>query len=229
MDDANRFAEYRWELNNQHKALRSALETGAESQAIEIFLALHGRLHASQIAPQSTWSYEDLLLDGLDEVSFRQILQGHEHSVAWIVWHLSRIEDITMNLLVAGRDQVFEAGNWCEKTCAPYSHTGNGSSLDDVADLSSALDLAALRAYRCAVGEATREIVSGLKREDFTRNVEKKHLQRVLDERAVFPESCDVVNYWGRKNVAGLLLMPPTRHTIVHWNEAHRRIISSLR
>jgi len=28
--------------------------------------------------------------------------------------------------------------------------------------------------------------------------------------------------------VAGLLLMPPTRHTIIHWNEA-RRLIKRLR
>jgi hypothetical protein len=38
----------------------------------------------------------------------------------------------------------------------------------------------------------------------------------------------DVVDYWSRRDVAGLLLMPPTRHTIVHWNEA-RKILDLLK
>ena len=84
------------------------------------------------------------------------------------------------------------------------------------------------RSYRHAVGRATREVVQSLRKADFSRKVAKKDLQRVIDEGAVIEAGYGVVDYWGRRDVAGLLLMPPTRHTIVHWNEA-RRLIKRLR
>jgi len=93
------------------------------------------------------------------------------------------------------------------------------------ASLSKAIDLAALRDYRYAVGSATRKIIQTLTWEDFKRKQEPAQLQRVLDEGAVLPVGMGTIDYWRRRDVAGLLLMPPTRHIIIHWNEA-RELIS---
>ena len=218
----------RKQLNPRHKALREALSGQAdEAQVIGGFLALHGILHSAQVAPEAAWSYEDLLLDGLDESQFRVVPPGEDHSLAWILWHISRIEDLTMNLLVAGRDQVFEAGRWLEKIGSPIRHTGNGTGEAVTHALSAAVDINALRAYRHAVGRATREVVRSLTRADFRRAVAPEDLQKVIDQGGVIEPGYGVVDYWGKKDVAGLLLMPPTRHTIVHWNEA-RQIIRKL-
>lgn len=215
--------EHLQELNNLHKSLRQALLTAPDEQsAIQLFLQLHSRLHARQVSPHSPWSYEDLLMEGLDEENTRQIPDGHSHSIAWIIWHLTRVEDVTMNLLVAGRDQVFEAGNWQSQTGSPIKDTGNGTRLDEVMALSAAVDISALRAYRAAVGLATQYIVRRLSLADFKRKVAPDNIQRILDEGAVTRAGMDVVDYWRRGDVAGLLLMPPTRHTLVHWNEAWR-------
>jgi hypothetical protein len=221
--------EHLHELNQLHKSLRTALTTGDdEGQAIHWFIALHSQLHSRRISPNTPWSYEDLLLEGLEEVEFRRIPAGQEHSLAWIVWHLSRIEDVTMNILVAGRHQVFEMGGWQGKTRSPIKHTGNGTSLDVVEALSAVVDINALRAYRVAVGLATQEIVRSLTLSDFKRKVSPGNIQRILREGAVIAAGKDVVDYWSRRDVAGLLLMPPTRHTIVHWNEA-RKILDVLK
>lgn len=221
--------EQRQSLNELHKSLRQALTEGEDAQqAIGYFLMLHSHLHARHVSPNTPWSYEDLLLEGLEQAEFRKIPEGQEHSLAWIVWHLSRIEDVTMNLLVDGRDQVFERGGWQEKTRSPIKHTGNGTGLEVVEAVSAAVDISALRAYRAAVGLATQEIVQSLTLSDFKRKVSPGNIQRILDEEAVLPAAKDVVDYWSRRDVAGLLLMPPTRHTIVHWNEA-RKILELLK
>ena len=34
------------------------------------------------------------------------------HSIAWFIWHMTRIEDVTMNLLLAGSPEVFSSANW---------------------------------------------------------------------------------------------------------------------
>jgi hypothetical protein len=215
--------EHLQELNQLHKSLHTALTEGdEEGQAIQVFFGLHSQLHSRHVTPNITWSYEDLLLDGLDEAEFRKIPEGQEHSLAWIVWHLTRVEDVTMNLLVAGRDQVFEKEGWQEKTRSPFKHTGNGTGLEVVEALSAVVDLNALRAYRVAVGLATQEIVQSLTLADFKRKVSQENVQRILRQGAVLPAGMDVVDYWRRRDVAGLLLMPPTRHTIVHWNEARK-------
>jgi hypothetical protein len=44
----------------------------------------------------------------------------------------------------------------------------------------------------------------------------------VQDERAVLEAASDITDYWGKRTIAGLLLMPATRHNLVHLNEALR-------
>lgn len=34
----------------------------------------------------------------------------HLNSLVWLVWHMGRTEDVAVNLVVAGRDQVLERG-----------------------------------------------------------------------------------------------------------------------
>jgi len=216
-------------VNSLHKNLREALTNcNDEQKVVDCFIALHSQLHSKRVSPHTPWSYEDWLLDDLTKAQIRAVPEGQEHSIAWIIWHLTRIEDVTMNLLVAGRDQVFEAGDWQEKTASPIKHTGNGTGLDTVKTLSAAVDIVALRAYRVAVGLATQALVQSLTAEDFNRKVSPDHIQRICIEGAVISEGQEAIDYWSRRDVAGLLLMPPTRHTIVHWNEAEqlKRLIS---
>jgi hypothetical protein len=50
--------------------------------------------------------------------------------------------------------------------------------------------------------------------------VDLTRLQQVLDEGAVIPAAIGNVEYWGRRTIAGLLQMPPTRHSYIHLNES---------
>jgi hypothetical protein len=92
----------------------------------------------------------------------------------------------------------------------------------DVADLSAKIDIKGLRAYRLAVGKATRKIVVKLTAEDFKRKVEPSRIQRIWHEKTMLESGRGIVNYWSKRDMAGLLLMPPTRHCFLHLNEARR-------
>ena len=52
--------------------------------------------------------------------------------------------------------------------------------------------------------------------------MEPDRLQRILYEGGVLNvEGANwLIDFWSRKNVAGILLMPVTRHQIVHINES---------
>lgn len=61
-----------------------------------------------------------------------------------------------------------------------------------------------------------------MKAEDLKKRVEAERLQRIKVEGAVVEEARWLTDYWGKKTFSGLLLMPATRHNLVHLNESMR-------
>jgi hypothetical protein len=208
--------------NQGQQNLRRALSAGDWQKAIELFLMQHAMLHSGKGSKAKLWSFEDEILSDLSEEEIRWIPLGGEHSIAWILFHLARIEDITMNMLIAGTPQLFTREAWAKNLNVSIFHSANKMDDASMAALSAQINIPALRAYRQAVGRRTRQIVKKLKVEDFHRNVEASRLQQVMDESALIPEAIEVLNYWSKRTVAGLLLMPATRHNFLHLNEASR-------
>ena len=207
--------------NQGQQAFRQALSHPAQhSKAMELFLSQHAMLHSGAIAPPGLWSFDAGVWQGLSQTAARCISPGGEHSIAWLFWHIARIEDVTMNVLVAGRLQLLLQDGWLERLKVTVRHTGNAMSPQAVAELSDALDLEALRAYRLAVGRRTRQVVTQLSPEALKQKVNPSRLQRLMDEGAVVEAAHGLIDYWGGLNIAGLLLMPPTRHNFIHLNEA---------
>jgi len=208
--------------NQGHQKLHKALSANDHRKAIELFLDQHAMVHSANITKSRLWSFEDEVLNDMTESQMRCIPHGSEHSIAWILFHIARIEDITMNLLVAGTMQVFVRENWAKKLNVSIIHSANKMDSSDTAFLSARLNIDALRSYRQAVGRRTRAIVKELKPEKFKQKVAASRLQKVMDEGALLPEAIEILNYWGKRTIAGLLLMPPTRHNFLHLNEALR-------
>jgi len=208
--------------NEQQQLLQEALRSGKNhAQAVELFLVQHAATHTAEMSGSRAWSFADEVLAGLDEASVRSIPAGGEHSIAWVLWHLARIEDVTMNLLVAGRPQLFENA-WQARLKAEIIHTGNAMDVEAVRRLSESVELEALKAYRNEVGRRTREIAQSLEAGELQQKVNPGRLETIRAQGAVLPEANEIIAYWGGRTIAGLLLMPPTRHNFLHLNEALR-------
>ena len=207
-------------LERQTELRRVMTSFDQHAEAIRLFLSQHAMLHSAKMAQTEPWSFEDEVLDDMTEEQMRRIPRNCEHSVAWLVWHIARCEDVTLNLLVADSSQVLNQDGWLGRIKAPIHHTGNEMDEAGVAHFSNSIAIGALRAYRVAVGRRTREIVQQLGPEALRQKVDPVRLQRVRDEGAVVKAANYITDYWGGRNVAGLLLMPATRHHIVHLNEA---------
>ena len=179
-------------------------------------------VHSAAMSLMGLWSFEDEVWQGLTEIEIREIPSGGEHSIAWMFWHMTRIEDVTMNLLLAGSPQLGDQDGWFIQLTTPFRDTGNAMDRVDIAALSTTIDIDALRAYRIAVGRRTREIVKQSQHIELKRKVDPNHLKRVLDEGAIVEGARGLLDYWGGLTHAGLLLMPPTRHNFIHLNEAQR-------
>jgi len=83
------------------------------------------------------------------------------NSLVWILWHMARTEDAAVNPVVAGRDQVLDDA-WLRRMNVPWRIIGTGMTDDEVTEMTARADVAAVRAYRSAVGLRTREVVQAL-------------------------------------------------------------------
>ncbi|AZS14935.1 DinB family protein [Paenibacillus lutimineralis] len=212
--------------NENHKQLTNLIFTmDKHAQAVELFLNQHALLHSSQMSHSSVTTLEDYLLDQMAEHAFRTYpvkVPGTKNSIAWHLWHITRIEDMTMNVLLNDEEQIFEMGNWKERLQVNYFHTGNGMMEEEVADLSSNINLSALLAYRLEVGRRTREIVASMLPGQFNQKVDPIRIKKLNDNGAVKQGESWLLEYWGNKRLGGLILMPATRHLFLHLNKAVR-------
>lgn len=96
------------------------------------------------------------------------------NSIAWLVWHLTRIQDDHV-ADVAHAEQVWTSGGWAERFGLPFDSraTGYGHRPDDVAAVrveSGEL----LTGYYDAVHQQTIRYVAGLTDDDLPRIVDKR-------------------------------------------------------
>lgn len=206
-------------LSGLHKELNSAIRKKEEDNVKTMFLTLHSKLHLSESA-ETAPNEVDALLNDLACDEYRVMPTAKDETIAWSLWHLARIEDITMNILVAGEDQIFNE-NWKKKLNAPIVNTGNSLTDDEIMELSRLLDISALLAYRNAVGKRTYNIVKNFSGVDLTRKVSLQGIDMIRQAGGVTEQkdSFWLLDYWGKKDIAGILLMPPTRHAILHLND----------
>lgn len=195
------------------------------------FLNLHSHFYRSVMSGSSFATFEDQLWDGLTEEMARSAVNAKGRTVLYGLWHSSRIEDITMNLLVRRGDQIYTSGKFQKLINAGIDHTGNSLSEKEILQMSARVNIKALCGYRQKVGKKTQEIIKALSFDDLKRKVLKSDIERVRAEGAVddVPSANWLLDFWGRRNVEGILFMPAGRHQIIHFNENFRAKEKGLR
>ncbi len=105
-----------------------------------------------------------------EQLAFRP--DADANSIAWLVWHLTRIQDDHV-ADVAGREQAWTAQGWAERFGLPFSPsaTGYGHTSADVAAVVAPADL--LLGYHDAVTEQTLPYVASLTTADLDRIVDE--------------------------------------------------------
>lgn len=208
-------------LSEKHKELSRIIRRTAQlEEAKSLFLDIHAALHLAQVSGGSEPNEVDRLLGDLQESEYAIMPTPKDETIAWAIWHIARLEDLTMNILIADREQVFN-GEWRRRLNSPITDTGNACTDEQIMALSRSLKIPELLCYRSAVGRRTREMVRGMTAEDMKRKVTKSGLDRIAEEGGVTSQEDSIwlLEYWSSKDAAGLLLMPPTRDTMLHLND----------
>ena len=112
-------------------------------------------------------------VEGLDLGALTYRLDDDANSIAWLVWHLTRVQDDHV-AEVAGTEQAWTADGWVGRFGLPFPRgaTGYGHGSGDVAAVR--VDAEKLLGYFDAVHARTLRYVDGLTEAD---------LDRIVDER----------------------------------------------
>jgi hypothetical protein len=141
-----------------------------------------------------------------------------DKTIAYYLYHLTRIEDITSNTLIAGKEQIFFEKHYNKLLNSPIITTGNEIERDKLVEFSTMLDINQLKNYITDVLTNTNNIIKDMSYEDSKtkvsndRKAELVKLHTVSDNENAFW----LVDYWCKKTYAGLLLMPFSRHQMLH-------------
>jgi hypothetical protein len=76
-------------------------------------------------------------------------------SVAWVLWHVTRHQDVALNAVVRGADDVLSGDRWRAELGVAAFAPGTGLSEGDDVDAAAALSLDAIDAYAEAVWATT--------------------------------------------------------------------------
>ena len=113
-------------------------------------------------------------LDGIDPALLTERVDPEANTVAWLVWHLTRVQDDHV-AEVAEQPQAWTAAGWADRFALPLDPgaTGYGASSDDVAAVQVG-DPELLLGYHADVHRRTAEFVSGLSAGDLDRVVDTR-------------------------------------------------------
>ena len=183
-------------------------------EAKDLFLSQHAAVQSLAVGGNPA-SAAERAFGGLSDEQMRVRPREDLNSLAWLMWHIARAEDIMVNLLIAGRPQVFDDA-WAKRLGATRRDFGIGMTSPEVTELTRVVDLAALREYRDAVGRRTREIVSAFKDDDWRGELTAPSLQKAAAEGAFGSRTEPMVKaFTGRPRSAvlsGIALFHPAAH-----------------
>lgn len=158
------------------------------TEAIDVLLRDHAGVHARAAD----------FLAALDERALRAHLAGL-NSVAWILWHMARVEDGCLASGVFATEQVLDGDGWGRRLGVAGHGNGFGMRRAEAAGVSQALDLDALHACREAIGRRTRELAAGLRSARWSEPLTEADVQRMAADgvcRAPAGEPREALLHW---------------------------------
>lgn len=126
-------------------------------EVIEVFRGMHrGVRFMFDQSIKNVLSYEEM----------KQRSDDKGNSIAWLMWHLARIEDQTVHTFIQGKPQILVSGGWQERIEIEGAATGLGFGDEEVAEVTRAMNVEAVDDYWKAAQKASYEWLRSISRED---------------------------------------------------------------
>jgi hypothetical protein len=159
------------------------------------------------------------LVQGLTDDQLRCKPQPGVNSIIWLLWHMTRCEDVGINRLVVDRRQVLDGDGWAGRLGISLRDIGTGMADDEVGGFSTSVDVQALLAYRAAVGNRTLDVLGTLDPATLSDPLDPAQLRCVIAEGVLGPNADWVREYWQDKTRGWCLAQLGLTHNHSHFGE----------
>lgn len=132
--------------------------------------------------PEIRGNLQKLVFDTMKESEIRTGQKGGK-SIAWHLWHMSRVEDFGLSRLIFDRKQLFDEGNWAHRLNIDIGHIGMDMPATEVEKLNDEIDIKSLRDYHFEVENRTTHLLDEID----TLQLQKCHTSDYL-EKVLFVE-----------------------------------------
>ena len=203
--------------------LRKAFSSKAHfAEAIQLFIEQHANVHTATISGGEYWSLYDEVMTGLSDAQVKAVPHRGLNSIAWLLWHITRIEDMTINNLVFDQSQVLFSGGWEARLGLPSPDVGASMDASEVAGLSAQINVQALQDYRVEVGRSTRAGALRLQPIQLKEVVPASTVQQLVEEGSISQKGLWLFEYYLNRTKGFFLTRTATSHNFIHLNEAGR-------
>jgi hypothetical protein len=156
----------------------------------------------------------------LSDVHWRSRPHG-VNSIAWLVWHMARTEDLVVNRFVMDSRQVLDEQRWPARLGVARRDIGTGMTEAEVDDLSRRVDISAVRGYWTAVAERTVGVLGHLRPREVDEIPAQERVHGACaGEGGLTPEAAGVEEavFTGRSR-GWLLADYAVLHNYEHWSD----------
>jgi hypothetical protein len=208
--------------DNQKKLKLFLLNQKTFNKGKSLLLEMHSLLHDRKVYKTGTETYFNNLCENLKDETCK-VITNKETSILWNIWHITRIEDIISNIIIGNKEPVFNK-EIQSKLNIKITDTGNALTCSEMELFNKNIRIKSLKEYRINVGKSTKKIIESLDYDDMKIKVKPEQLEKIKQNGGVTddPKSIWLLDFWGKKNIFGLIMMPITRHQIVHLNDCFK-------
>lgn len=154
---------------------------------------------------------------------FKELKDYKNENIIWNLWHIMRIEDLIVNILICEKESILNEKLKNELNIS-ITDTGNSLTKEEIKKFAKNINIKKLKYYSDKISKNTINLIKRLKAEDIKRKINKINLEKIINGCGVTKDNLWLIDYWGKKDIAGLLLMPLSRHIIVHLNQCYKYI-----
>lgn len=154
---------------------------------------------------------------------FKELNDYKNENIIWNLWHIMRIEDLIVNILICEKESILNEKLKNELNIS-ITDTGNSLTKEEIKKFAKNINIKKLKYYSDKISKNTINLIKRLKAEDVKRKINKINLEKIINGCGVTKDNLWLIDYWGKKDIAGLLLMPLSRHIIVHLNQCYKYI-----